>query len=201
MFDAANGFMDLMNNYLFVLYGVLQNRFDTAVASTWLYWRSASLYANNRGFITAADNRTELCDCIGSFDDVISKLITHLTDDVMKQIFDVRQSETKIEQDLSKHFDIDKDLILRGTNIACLRTMNYNQYTIGLRYYKYSVFLARAFADITFKTAADYNARFYLEHMTTLGLLIRIRSSIMLAKTRTDYNNFVSNLCNNLNSF
>lgn len=193
MFDASNGFMDQMNNYLFSLNGGMQNRFDAVIASTWLYWRSASLSANSRGFITAADNRTELCDCIASFDDVISKLISHLQNDVMKPIFDIRQSDTKIEDDLSKHFDETKDLVMRAQNTTCLKLLNYNEYTIGLKYYRYSSYLARLFADITYKTEADYNARFYLEHVTSLLWLIRIRSSIMLARTRRDFNNFVRN--------
>ncbi|KAL7045365.1 hypothetical protein ACKWTF_002214 [Chironomus riparius] len=195
MFDSSNGFIDLMNNYLFTLNGLIQNRFDTAVASTWLYWRSASLSANSRGFVTASDNRTELCDCISSFDDVISKVISHLTNDVMKPVFDIKNSNTKIEDDLSKQFDEIKDMIIRSNNINCLKSINYNDYTIGLAYYSYSSFLARSFADITYKTEADYSARFYLDHVTALGYLIRIRSSIMLARSRSDYNNFIRTYC------
>lgn len=113
LYDELNKFMDTANHNLFHTYGLLQTQFDAVIASIWLYWRPTSLFANSRGFVSArcvinyfskvlkkifisSENRTELTDCIASFDDVIAKLINHLQNEVMRPIFDVRHSGMKM---------------------------------------------------------------------------------------------------------
>lgn len=85
-------FIDSQNHALFHINGLFQTQFDAAVASLWLYWRPTTLFANSRGFVTASENRTELTDCISSLDDVISKVINHMNNEVMRSIFDVKHS-------------------------------------------------------------------------------------------------------------
>jgi hypothetical protein len=157
-----------------------------------MYWRSAALYANRRGFVTASENRIELTDCLSSIDDVISKVIGHLNVDASKPIFDIRHSDTKIEDDLSTQFDEIKDVIFKAANIGCLRRVPLFDYHLNVAYFNYTSFLVRGFAEITQRTESDFSGRFNLDTLAFIRTLLAIRSSIMTARTRNDFNNFVS---------
>lgn len=192
MIDTANMFMDMMNIPIFNINGVFQNRFDVSIATIWVFWRSASLFANSRGFITAGENRRELSDCLSSFGDLIDKVIAHLNVDVMKPIFDVRHTDTKIEDDLSTQFDEIRNFIYRATDMECLKRVPFSDFHIHFAYQNYSTFVARSFAEISFRTEIDYASRFYSDLFISIRYMLSLRSSIMTARTRTDYANFVS---------
>ncbi|KAG5679268.1 hypothetical protein PVAND_008848 [Polypedilum vanderplanki] len=195
MFDTLNIYIDTLNALLFNVNGNIQSRFDNNVATLWTYWRSAQIFANIYGFAVAGDNRTELTDCLSSFDELINKVITHLNLEVMKQIFDIKRSNTKIEDDLSSQFDEIKDAIFRANNISCLQKLPFNDYYLALAYQNYRNHIQTGLNEVLWRTGGDHASRFTFDFGIALRNLINLRSAIMTARTRSDLNAFIVNYC------
>lgn len=185
-------FIDSQNALLFQLHSFFQAQFDGSLATLWLYYRSFALYANTRGFATAALNRTDLCECIASLDDVITKVVDHLDTQVMRSIFDVRQSVTQIEYHLNNQLNLLKDVIIKTTNTQCLARIPLTEASIAAAYRPFTLFIQSGFSDASTRTFLDYNARFNTDLGYAVRQMISLRSTIMTARTREQLYAFVS---------
>lgn len=189
-------FIDSQNQLLFQLHSFFQAQFDASVATLWLYYRSVALYANTRGFATAALNRSDLAECISSLDDVITKVIDHLDNQVMRAIFDVRHSVTQIEIHLNSQLDQIKDTIIKSPNMACLARVPLTDVSLATAYRPFTQFLQSGFSDASTRTFLDFNARFNSDLGYAVRQMISLRSSIMTARTRESLVSFVSSKIN-----
>lgn len=189
-------FIDSQNEKYFQLYSFFQAQFDGSLATLWLYYRSFALFANTRGFATAALNRSDLAECIASLDDVITKVVDHLDTQVMRPIFDVRTSMTQIEIHLNSQLDQIKDLIIKSNNYGCLGRVPLTDASIAAAYRQYTTFLNTGFAEASMRTFLDYNARFGSDLGYAVRQMISLRSSIMTSKTREQLVSYVSCLKN-----